>query len=60
MTYHKKFHFTELQGKLNVQKSLPGIPVMNQKHPIQTSHLSLLTQTFAFSSNQYGAGYSVQ
>jgi hypothetical protein len=57
MIYYKKFPFTELQGKLNVQKSLPGIPVMNQKLPIQSSHLSLLIQTSAGSSNQHVAAY---
>jgi hypothetical protein len=28
---------------------------MNQKYPIQSSHLSLLIQTFAFPSNQWGS-----
>jgi hypothetical protein len=30
-------------GNYHVQKSLPGIPVMNQKHPIENSLLGLLT-----------------
>ena len=39
---------------------LPGIPVMNQTQPNQTSHLFLLIQTFVLSSNQYVAAQSVQ
>jgi hypothetical protein len=42
-------------GNYKVQRKLPGIPVMNQTQPIQTSQLILLIQTFALSSNQYGA-----
>ena len=38
---------------------LPGIPVMNQTQPNQTSHLFLLIQTFVLSSNQYVAAQSV-
>jgi hypothetical protein len=54
--------FQNFKGNCHIQKSLPGtiLSVMNQKHPIQTSNLSLLIQTLAFSSNQYGAAYSVQ
>ena len=43
-----------------VERSLPGIPVVNQTHLNQPSHLIFLIQTFALSSNQYGAAYSVQ
>jgi len=52
MIHHKKFPFTGLQGNHYVQRSLPGIPVMNQTHPIPTSHLSLLIWTFVLPSNQ--------
>jgi len=39
----------------HVHRSLPEIPVMNQKHPIQNSHFVLLKHTFILSSNQYEA-----
>jgi len=39
MIRYKKFSFTELQGNYHVQRRLPGIPVMNQTHPIPTSLL---------------------
>jgi hypothetical protein len=43
--HYKKFPFTELQGKLRVLQGLPGIPGMNQTHPVQTSYLILLIWT---------------
>jgi len=43
------------KGNYHVQRILPGVPVMKQKHAIQTSLLILLIQTFILSSNQYGA-----
>jgi len=42
MIHYNKFPFTELKGNYRVQRSLPGIPVMNQTHPIQISHFVLL------------------
>jgi len=36
----------------HVQRSLPGIPVRNQTHPIATFHLSLIIWTFELPSNQ--------
>jgi hypothetical protein len=45
MIHHKKFPFTGLQGNNHVQRSLPGIPVMNQARPIPTSDLILLMWT---------------
>jgi len=55
MIHHKKFPFTEIQGNYHVHRSLSGIPVMNQTHPIQTSHLIFLMWTFVLSSNKYAA-----
>ena len=48
------------KGNYNVQRNLPGIPVINQTHPIQTLHLILLIMTFVLSSNHYGAAQPVQ
>jgi len=41
------------------QKSLPSIPVMNQKHPIQNSHLILLIHPFCtFFKQVWGSTFS--
>jgi hypothetical protein len=55
MVHYKNFPFTEIKGNYRVQRSIPGIPVMNQTHPNKTSHLFLLVL-----SNQYVAALSVQ
>ena len=49
-----------INGNYHVQRSLTGIPVMNQKQPNETPHLNLLIQPFAWSSNHYGAAQLVQ
>jgi hypothetical protein len=60
MIHYKKFPFTKHYRNYHFQRSLPGIPVMNQTHPIPTSHLSLLILTFVLHSSQLGAAWSVQ
>ena len=45
MIHYKKFPFKELQGKLPFSEKPLGIPVMNQTHSIQISHLILLKRT---------------
>jgi len=44
-----------LDGNYHPQRSIPGIPVINQTHANQTSHLISLILTFVLSSNQYVA-----
>jgi hypothetical protein len=61
IAHYKKLNYTQLQGKLPFQRCLPGIPVINQTHPIQTSNLISLIQTFVLPSKQYvAAAQSVQ
>jgi len=55
MIHYKKLPFTELQGNYHVQRSLPGIPVINQVHPIPNSHLTLLIWTFVLPSTVWGS-----
>jgi hypothetical protein len=55
IVHYKKFPFTELQENYRVQRSITGIPLMNQTHPNQTFHLFLLIL-----SNQYMVALSVQ
>ena len=57
--HYMKSHFADLKGNYHDQRSIPGIPVMNQTHPNQTSHLFSLIRTLVFSSNQYVAAQSV-
>jgi hypothetical protein len=58
MIHYKKPILQNFKGKYHVQRNLPGIPVTNKTHPIQTSHPILLKMTFVLSSNQYGAAVS--
>jgi len=54
MIHYKKFPFTELQWKLPCSEESSWNSCHDQRHPIQTANLILL------SSNQYGAAHSVQ
>jgi len=58
MIHYKKLTFTELQGNYRVQRSFPGISVINQVHPIPNSHLILLIFTFALPSTMWGSTVS--
>jgi len=44
----------------HMQRSLPGIPVVGQTHPIQTTNPILLIWPFVLSSNHYAAAQKVQ
>jgi hypothetical protein len=53
LIHHKKFPFTELQGKLPDTEKPFRKPVMNQTHPIQTTIFILLIRPLVLSSNHY-------
>ena len=56
----RNYFLLNFKGSCHVQRTVPGIPVMNKKHPIKVLHLSILIQNLYYIQTSMGAAQSVQ
>ena len=56
----RNYFLLNFKGNYHVQRTVPGIPVMNKKHSIKIPHLSILIQNLYYIQISMGTAQSVQ